>query len=690
MIHRDIIKKYSQKLEKELHPEKSEEQGVIYSRAYQIFKKEQVGKLHSFYERACMFSEKVLKIDISPKDTEKVLPFIKLAHLSITPASVYSFTYFTSILITIFALIFSLIFFNLFILLIGILTVLGLLFYLPTVPKHIFTSWRSRASDQLVLAVLYMVIYVKHTPNLERAVRFVAEHMPPPISLDFMKVLWDVETKKYSSVKESLDAYLATWREWDDEFVNSVQLVESSFFEPIPARRDEILEKAVEVILDGTQDHMITFAHNLQSPIQSLHMLGIVLPVMGMVMLPMIGAFMGATIKWQYLTLLYNILLPITVYAIGASILSTRPAGADETDVYSYMQKKYVKPAAKIFGRSVRISPTGLGALVFVLLAAPAFTYFTSLLQLSGETLRDAIYSNASVYSSILIVAAVGFGFAAYYWWSVKHLIKLKRTIEKMEREFSSGIFQLGNRLLEHVPAELAFSRVAQTMAKSDIAKFFSTVDYNIRQLGVGIRDAIFNPRYGAVSYFPSAIIKSMMSVLVEGIKKGPEIAGRSLLTISKYLTAVHKVTERLKDLLADTVSSMQMQVKVFIPMISGIVVGLAVLTTSIMLNLGKQISGIEGAAPGAVAPGGGLLDIFQIQAMLPGYVFQLLVGIYLIQITFLLTMLLSGVIYGRDKIEQKYMLAQNLFMATAFYIIIAVIVVLVFTALAAPITQVI
>lgn len=691
MIYRDIIQKYKQKLEKELRPEKAEERGVLYSRAYQLFKKEQAGKLHSFYERACNFSEKTLKVEVNPKDIAKVEPFIKLAHLSISPRSVYSFTYFTAILLTVLSLVLGLVFANILILLVGVSATVGLLLYLPTVPKAIFISWRSRASDQLVLAVLYTVIYVKHTANLERAIRFVAEHMPPPVSLDFMKILWDVETKTYASVKEALDAYIETWREWDDEFVEAMQLIESSFYEPDPTRKDEILDKSVDVILNGTQDHMISFAHNLQSPIQSLHMLGIVLPVMGLVMLPMIGAFMGASIKWYYLALLYNVLLPIVVYAIGVSILATRPAGADEMDAYSYMQRKFVKPAVKIFGRKIRISPVGLGALVFILISAPAFTYFTTLLQLSGEALREAIYSNASVYFSIEIVAALGLGLAAYYWWSVSHLIKLKRTVEKMEREFSSGAFQLGNRLLEHVPAELAFSRVAQTMAKSDIAKFFAAVDYNIRRLGVGLREAIFNERYGAIAYFPSAIIKDMMSVLLEGVKKGPEIAGRSLITVSKYLVSVHKVTERLKDLLADTVSSMQMQVKLFVPMISGIVVGLGVLTTSIMLNLGRQVATLgELAEPGAVAPGVGLLEIFQIEFMTPGFIFQGLVGVYLIEIVFLLTILLSGVINGHDKVEEKYMLAQNLFMATIFYVIITVVVVLVFTALTTPLAQVV
>lgn len=691
MINRDLIAKYKARLSKELNPEGAapEELEISYSRSYQIFKAEQISKSHLLFEKLCNGAEKILKIEISPKDTVKIEPSIKLAHLAITPASVYSLAYLTSIIVLVISMVAVVFTRSIAILMIALIAALSILYYIPTVPKKILTSWRARASDQLVLAVLYAVIFMEHTPNIEQAIRFVAEHMSPPISLDFMKILWDLESKVYSSAHEALTDYTSTWRGWDDEFVDSMNLVESSLYEGNEDRRKEILDKSVEVILEGTQDHMLTFAHNLQSPIESLHMLGVVLPVMGLVMLPMVSAFMGASIPPGVLMMLYDILLPITVFAIGASVLQSRPAGSDETDVYKFIQTKYARPAIKIGSFNLFISPRMLGLLAGILVGFPAIIYYIRAASLTAEQIQDVLFSQISIFASIDIVAAVGIGLGTYYWWSVNHLVKLKKSIEAIEQDFASSAFQLGERLEEHLPVELAFSKVAQT-EKSEVAKLYRIVDYNLRELGMGLRSALFDEKNGALAFFPSATIRSAMSVLVEGAKKSPEIAGHSMITISRYLQAVHRVGERLKDLLADTTSSMQMQVKVFVPVIAGIVVGLAALTTQILRNLGLQLQNLNTISPEGAPPvaGTGLVDIFQISSMLPPTYFQLIVGVYVIELTIVLSVILSSIIYGHDKIEEKDSLGKNLFIATALYVAITMAVVILFGSLAAPISK--
>jgi hypothetical protein len=134
----------------------------------------------------------------------------------------------------------------------------------------------------------------------------------------------------------------------------------------------------------------------------------------------------------------------------------------------------------------------------------------------------------------------------------------------------------------------------------------------------------------------------------------------------------------------------MQMQVKIFIPVIAGIVVGLASLTTQILKNLGSQLQNLNTISPEGAPPiaGTGLTDIFQIKSMIPPATFQLIVGIYVIELTIVLSVILTSVIFGHDKIEEKHALGINLIMATVFYVIITMAVVILFGALAAPISQ--
>ncbi len=696
-IDHQLVSEYKRKIERELvgYQEYAQETEASYSREYEIFKQEQIGKSHLLFERLCNWAGGILRIQVAEGEYYKLFGDMKLAHLETTPQNVYALAYLLAIASVVISGALSLALRNVYVIAVGlVITIIGLL-YVPSIPKLILASWRARTSDQLVLAVLYIVIYMQHTPNLERAIKFVAEHMGPPLSLDFMKILWDIDTKKYSTIEDALEEYIVTWRGWDDEFIESIHLIKSSLSEPDIRRKRELLDNSIKIILDGTQNHMLDYAHQLQGPMEALHMLGVVLPVMGLVMLPMISAFMGESVKWYYVALFYNVLLPIIVYAIGRSVLATRPAGSDISDVYKYIQQKYKTPTVNLFGTEITMPAWFVGILVFVLLSLPAFIYFPYMFSLVGEGFVAELYSTRALLFSLDFVLGLGLGFGAYYWWAVRHIIQVKKDIEKMEGEFSAAVFQLGEKLEQHQPPEKVIITLSETMQASEISKMFKAIAYNMTSLGASLKEAIFNKQYGAVTFYPSAIIKSTLSLFVESAKKGPVIAGRAMLTISEYLETVQRVSRRLQDLLTETVSSMISQVKVFVPLISAIVVGLASLTTTIMINLSRQIKTFSTQLPGSDtssalsgAGGSGLIDIFQIDSMVPQFIFQFVVGIYIIEIIYILTFLLSGIIYGHDEIEQKDSMAKNFLMATPFYVIAAVLISLLLGALVGPITQ--
>ncbi len=652
---KELFLKYRNKIEKQVGQptDISEEPDVTYSEAYKVFKNEQVGLAHTLFERLCKGAEKTLKLKLKQSDIDKLQSPLEMAHINATPQGVYAFAALATILGIVVSFVLGILLANFYIMLLGAIIGASLFLIIPSIPKRMFLAWRAKASDQIVLAVLYMIIYMEHTPNLELSTWFAAKHLPPPLSLDFIKVLWDVETKKYSNITAALEDYIETWRGWDDAFIDSIHVLETALFAETKQERLKTLEKAEEIILDGTYDKMLTYAHNLQSPIQTLHMLGTVLPVMGLVMLPMISAFMGADIKWWHIALLYNFLLPVAVYGLSRSVLSVRPAGANPSDVYMHLSQKYMKP---------KIPPALVGFGVAAAVAFPAIAYF-----FLARPAGAAAFQTTPLIFSTLLTSSLGLGFSAYYFFKVNHLIKIKKKIALIEDQFASAIFQLGNKIAQGLPVEASFSAVMEAMPKAEVTDFFRIIDYNIRELGMNLNDAIFDEKKGALSFYPSAIIKSVMHTLVEASKKSPEIAASSLITISKYLTNAHRVNERLQDLMADTISSMASQIKMFAPVISGIVVGLSALTTLILSSLGDKLTSFEAGSdvPGF---GAGLLNVFQIEHMMPAYQFQLIVGLYLVQIVIVMTYLLNGLVNGPDRIEQDNMMAKNLAFATMFY----------------------
>ncbi len=703
----NLVEVYKAQIEKELGTRVYSPKTT--SKEYQEFKKELMPRRLTFYEKACNLSEKILKIKPDKKNEKTIKDSIDIAHLNVTPSGVTSLSLLAPLFIIVFGSLFSYLFFQsmffaLFFLIIGV----SIIIPLRKLPEYIANSWRLKASNQMVLCIFYVVTYMRHTSNLENALEFAADHLAPPLSIDLKKVLWDVETEKYESVKESLDIYLETWKKWNFEFIEAFHLIEGSLYEGSEQRRLNSLDKSLDVILSETYEKMLHYAHNLQSPITMLHMLGIILPILGLVILPMIVNFMEG-VKWYYIAALYNIALPIIVYYLGKSILSRRPTGYGQTDISEENPelKKYKNVIIQFGKVEFLVNPIFfsiiIGSLLLLLGLSPLILHSLNfsdigfgsedlssvcgqkfcLLGYRQSPINNNIIGPYGIGASILslsITLAFGLGLGIFYTLRSKNVIKIRKRSEKLELEFASALFQLGNRLGDGLPAEIAFGKVANVMEGTVSGSFFRLVSMNISKLGMSIKKAIFDPVHGALITFPSNLIESSMKVLIQSAKKGPVIAAQALTNVSRYIKEIHKVNERLRDLMADIISDMNSQIKFLTPAIAGIVVGITAMVTGILGKLGAQLQTIT-AGTGQQA---GLISIFG--DGIPTYYFQIIVGLYVVQITYILTILINGIENGSDSLNEKYMLGKNLIRSTLLYCFISLSVILLFNIVASNI----
>ena len=83
--------------------------------------------------------------------------------------------------------------------------------------------------------------------------------------------------------------------------------------------------------------------------------------------------------------------------------------------------------------------------------------------------------------------------------------------------------------------------------------------------------------------------------------------------------------------------------------------------------------SGVAGAFQG--------VDFFNVG--IPVYYFQLVVGIYVVQIIYILTILVNGIENGTDKLQENYLLGKNLIRSTIIYVGISLVVMIAFNLIA-------
>ena len=143
-------------------------------------------------------------------------------------------------------------------------------------------------------------------------------------------------------------------------------------------------------------------------------------------------------------------------------------------------------------------------------------------------------------------------------------------------------------------------------------------------------------------------------------------------MSISEYIKNIHKINERMRDLLAEVVSDMRSNMVFLAPLLAGIVVGLGTMITIILskLQLIYQFEGdIDVSMLGSMKE---ILEIFNLTNMIPPYFLQVAIGVYIIQVIFILTSTLVTIDSGEDKLKAIYETGRNLKRGILLYIIVA------------------
>ena len=699
----EILRKYKSKVESQMRGFDTQNRKTDFSQEYIRFKEEMSPEISRF-ERWCKSLGNIIKLKISEKDSLKIKKSLDIAHLDLEPwqpitLSVMAFlsVLFIGLLISIAVLFvrgggaanFPLLFFFLM-----VIFSFFVFYFVKEWPARIANSWRLKASSQMVPAILYLVVYMRHTSNLERAVAFAAEHLEYPLALDFKKVFYDVQIGRFSSIKESLDNYLQIWRDFSPEFIESFHLIEGSLFEPENSRRIILLEKSLQVVLDGVYEKMLRFTHDVRSPLQNVYMLGVVLPTLGLALLPLATAMLGGLLTWVHIFILFNLIIPFLVFYLTDKVLFLRPGGHGDTSLLERnpLYPKYRSKAPYINAFLIALPFFIFGFLPFIFQYTPLpdmiglqkdYTFSELGIGFFGDQKIFGFVETATGTKGPLGIGAsvlslfIPLGLALFFSISFKartrELIIEREKTKQLEREFNNSLFQLGNRIGNGVPVEIAFGKIAESSQGLQTEDFFRRVSYNIRQLGMGVEKAVFDSRRGALVFYPSDLIATSMKILVESAKKGLQIAALSLISISEYIKSINKITERLKDLLAEVISDMKSNMNFLAPLLSGVVIGLAVMITSILTRLNipelQEAGGTVSADLGnLVGPNG----IFQVVNMIPPYFLQIVIGLYLVQIVFILTRALVVIDSGEDKLEKTNKTGKNLARAIVLYFITA------------------
>ncbi|UCF07555.1 MAG: hypothetical protein JSW28_07875, partial [Thermoplasmata archaeon] len=502
--------------------------------------------------------------------------------------------------------------------------------YPEILAKRVKTKSLGRSPE----AVNYLVMSMRLSPSLSRAVAFAAESSDEPIASGLKKVLWNIYMRKYDGVEDSFLAFAFEWGEWNEDFKRALYAIRSSTLERSDEGRDRILDSASYIVLDGTKRRIEGFAQSLQAPTTVLFALGILLPMIIGAMLPLMalsvpsGSALGSTVVESeqaspdigsilVIIVLLDILFPAAAFMYAYHILGKRPGTSSPPDVRENLSENQRKRILIL---------AALLLFIFSLAAVPFLGLYSSML------------------GPVPLLLGVGFALGYYCRASSKEQKQQRDEIKKMEEEFPDALFKLGSRIAEGEPFETALLKVSETMKGSAISELFERISYTITVTRSTPEEAMFGQNFGVLRNLPSRTIRASMKTVIECAKKDASTAGGIIINISNYQRDMKKAEHDIRTSLSQTVEMMKSTGVLFAPLIMGITAALYVL-------LSREFAMLPGSSQ-----------------LLSNETFFLIIGVYLLLMVMITVYFAVGIEHGEDRVELKYSMGSAVPLALLVY----------------------
>ena len=666
----------------------------------------------SFFERKVKKYGRLIDVNVPENMQKKLADSLLVTDMDIVPKEVFSFAVVVFLAILGLILIpFLFVDLSMKVMLLSLPALISL--YIITYPNFIAEITKIRAADESIKVVLYMVIYLRLNPNMIGAVEFAANHCSGPLGKDLKKMLWDIQMRKYTNLNEAIVTKTDKWLLWDKEFLESIQILSGIGMESTREKREKMLDKALEYILDGTYSKMKDYGRNLRMPTLLIQTLGITFPLLGLIMFPLISVFLSDSVNPVFLALGYTLILPLMLFWFIRRTVSRRPGAFSYPDIANHPD---LPPKGKISvkdksGKIMNIPLLPIAIFVGIVIMSPGLIHMGKLagdyinygsdVELWKQRINEE-YRPDNILPSMLCSLSIIWGAVAmlsiYFYGSSFQRIKIRNEVKAMEDEFSVALFRMGEVLSKDMPLESTLEILEKKyrmygLQTSVMYTFFATVLINIQRLGMTFESAIFNERYGIIKKYPSDSIRDILKIISSASKKGPHVLAVATKSISSYLGKTKAVSELMKDILDEVVSGAKMQATLIGPFICGIVSSTSVLLIQLLYAIGIILDRINSVMnlPGG-SDGGGLLTSsilkIDIAHIMPPTVFQLVVGTYMIEFTVLLGFFLNGLQNGFDKTTRNYIIGKALITAVILYTVVMIISIIMFAPLISSIVE--
>ena len=410
-----------------------------------------------------------------------------------------------------------------------------------------------------------MTMSMQVRPSLEQAVTFVAERGDGILPQRLREAMWANLTRKKGSLSAAIDDLSSSLSESNSALKQSLHLLISATCEHTKQGMDRLLDKANAVALGGVRDAVESYAASLSMPTMVLFSLGTLLPITLFSILPLLslGTSMGGgeeAIPFPYLAFLLLFIIPLSALVYAWTILARNPLGLvrNETDE---VRSLFSLPHLLLWFAAImaaclvdlgELGPYGLGA---ALVITPC----------------------------------------AFLGWKLRDHVPSRRRKKQLEREATSALFQIGNRMVSGATFERALQEAAEGMKGTPFQEFARSLLYRSRLFGRPVDEMIAEE--GSLRA-ASRVVENAYMTVVQCAARDPRYAGQIALNLAHMLSDLGSCQGKIEEKLKGVVEMMRSTSMIFAPIVLGVTGALFALIgsqTAIGAGIAGEVSLVTG-----------------------------------------------------------------------------------------------
>ncbi len=277
-------------------------------------------------------------------------------------------------------------------------------------------------SEEMLRSIMKLSTFISNNTSLEYAFTETTSDLRGTLRLQFENIIRKITHKEYSSLGEALSIYIPQWNKTNPDFVKSLKLLQTAEISPKEEKK-EIIKEVIETIILSYHQSGKRFAESLASKSKTLVAVGVLLPIISLMILPLASIFLPGLINVSIISFIYNILFPSILLVMALNFSVERI----QVDTIHLEESPKYKPIPLV---------TYLMAIIIAgILAIP--TYF----HISGIDLSTVeLASREYTIGAILMMGAAPFGIVVAIWLFTKAYLKqyeeLWENVYEVEQDF--------------------------------------------------------------------------------------------------------------------------------------------------------------------------------------------------------------------------------------------------------------